>query len=204
MVSEEPLSIVAPQACIELRWRIAHQGHSSTPPSSCSNSRPIQTCVTLLAKPSPAAGDCNRGYYNTLLQYAPLWRHQWPHCVCYIYLERVWKCCSVSSYDYCGGTDSWRLLQFVSHWQTAVTVCVWGYGRLLVWSEFVLYPTALTHSALYLFPPRRAQTMSHMSAMWAITFPRTTPAWLITSPDKVGPILHHHEPLYQSIHMFLC
>lgn len=33
----------------------------------------------------------------------------------------------------------------------------------------------------------RAQMMSHMSAMWAITFQRTTPVSPITSPDKVGP-----------------
>ncbi len=153
------------------------------PPSSSSNGRPIQTGVTLLPRPSPAAGDCNTAHcYNM-----PLFGGVNGLIVFAIY--KVWKCCSVSSYDYCSGTDSRRLLQFVSHWQTAVTVCVCGSDQSL--------RCTLLHwlTPLCTCSPHRAQTMSHMSAMWAITFQRTTPAWLITSPDKVGPTPHHQASI---------
>lgn len=48
----------------------------------------------------------------------------------------------------------------------------------------------------------RAQMMSHMSAMWAITFQRTTPVSPITSPGKVGPVAAWGCSTHPSVHLY--
>lgn len=79
--------------------------------------------------------------------------------------------------DYCSLLATGKLQQ--------LCVCV----RLRPWSGFVLHWLTV----LCTCSPHRAQTMSHMLVMWAITFPKTTPVWPIMSPDKVGTILHDHS-----------
>lgn len=48
----------------------------------------------------------------------------------------------------------------------------------------------------------RAQMMSHMSAMWAITFQRTTPVSPITSPGRVGPVAASGCSTHPYIHLY--
>lgn len=163
MVSKEPLSTVAPQACIEPCWRITQHGSIHQPLSSSSISRLIQTCAPLLTKPLPAAGDGNTGYCRIVQRDTTICSSLLPLMPALCLLFTKCNNAAVSCLQYCSGTDSRRLLQSISHRQTAVSLC-----------------------ACVCFP-HRAQTMSHMSVMWAITFQRTTPVWLITSPDKVGP-----------------
>ena len=122
VVSEEPLSIEAPQARIEPCWRITRWGNSSTPPPPilqllrqahselCRTNRHQQQDDVIEAVTAGCYNMLIFGSINGPIVFA---------------IYKVWKCCSVSSCDYCSGTVSRRLLQFVSHWRTAVTcVCV--------------------------------------------------------------------------------
>ena len=157
VVSEEPLSIEAPQAHIEPCWRITRRGNSSTPILQLLRQAHSDLCWTNRHQQQDDVIEAvTAGCYNMLLFgtiNGPI--------VFAIY--KVWKCCSESSCDYCSGTVSWRLLQFVSQWRTAVTcVCVCVCVRLL-WSEFVLYSAALTHSALYLFLSQGSDDESYVS-----------------------------------------
>lgn len=83
MVSEEPLSIVAPchaQSHVEgLLTREIHQSPVLQPGRQAHSDQCSTVGQTLTSKQQAAVME---SYYSKQLQYAPAWQRRWPHCVC--------------------------------------------------------------------------------------------------------------------------
>lgn len=143
--------------------------------------------VTLQAKPSPTAGDCNVGYYSK-------WQRDSKH-ICstlaasvasLFLLYLVVNAAECPLMIAAVGQIARRSLLATG---TLQYVCRCGYVRPLF--DHWLCQTLRCWHPLRTCSPHRAQMMSHMSVMWVIIFLRTTPVWLTTSPDKVSSVLHH-------------